>query len=202
MCFNLCGIKIEIKFLFIAAMVLLMLLDTSGVMLCAFLSSAVHELAHLTALLALKGEVTTVSFEAFGIRITRVDALLVWEELVVLLAGPLANLLLFLLCVSSNLQSVSLISAVNLWIGVFNLLPVGALDGGRVASLILVKILGEQKGGRAAIVLSVLIILPLFVFGLILFLRPTHNFSLLIVCVFLALTLLMGQRANNTKVML
>ncbi len=202
MCFNLCGIKIEIKFLFIAAMVLLMLLDTSGVMLCAFLSSAVHELAHLTALLALKGEVTTVSFEAFGIRITRVDALLVWEELVVLLAGPLANLLLLLLCVSSNLQSVSLISAVNLWIGVFNLLPVGALDGGRVASLILVKILGEQKGGRAAIVLSVLIILPLFVFGLILFLRPTHNFSLLIVCVFLALSLLMGQRAKNTKVML
>ena len=166
------------------------------------MSSAVHELAHLTALLALKGEVTVVSFEAFGIRITRVDALLFWEELVVLLAGPMTNLLLFLLCVSSGLQSVSLISAVNLWIGVFNLLPVGALDGGRVASLILAKTLGEQKGGRAAIVLSLLIIIPLFVFGLILFLRPTHNFSLLIVCVFLTLSLLMGHRAKNTKGML
>lgn len=202
MCFNLCGIKIEIKFLFVAAMVLLMLLDTSGVMLCAFLSSAVHELAHLTALLALKGEVMAVSFELFGIRITRVDALLYWEELLVLLAGPIANLLIFVLCAFSGSQSVSLISAVNLWIGVFNLLPVGALDGGRAAELILSKLFGEKKGGRAAMLLSLLFIIPLFVIGLVFLFRPSHNFSLLVVCVFLAMSLLPRLRANRAKVML
>ncbi len=196
MCFNLFGIKVEIKFLFLAVVALLLSYDASGVMLCAFLCSAVHELAHLTALLALKGEVKSVTFEAFGIRITRVDALLVWEELVVLLAGPAANLLLFVLCGNS------LIRAVNLCIGVFNLLPVGSLDGGRAASLILTAILGEQTGRRASLILSLLIIVPLFVLGVVLLLRPNHNFSLLVVCVFLALSLIVELRTKKTSVML
>ncbi len=202
MCFNFLGIRIEIKFLFVAVAALLLLLDVSGVMLCAFLSSAVHELAHLAVLLAFKGEITAVTFEAFGIRIARLDSLLFFEELIVLLAGPLTNILVFFICGKAASQTVSLIGAVNLSIGIFNLLPVGALDGGRMASLILMTALGENKGRCASAMLSLLIIIPLFIAGVVLVLRPGHNFSLLLVCLFLAFGLVVELRAKNTQVMI
>ncbi|MFA9381814.1 MAG: site-2 protease family protein, partial [Acetanaerobacterium sp.] len=124
------------------------------------------------------------------------------EELVMLLAGPAANILLFFLCSTSSSQTVSLIAAVNLSIGIFNLLPVGSLDGGRVASLVSAHLLGEQKGRLAALILSIVILTVLLAAGVWLLLMPNRNFSLLVVCVFLALSLVMDLRARGERVIL
>lgn len=197
MCFELGGVKVTVRFWFVAAAVLMLLLDTSGVMLCAFLSSAVHELAHLTALLAVKGEIISVCFEAFGIKILRKDTLLVWEEVIVLLAGPAANLMIFIICMGlRTAPGISLIAAVNLSIALFNLLPVGALDGGRVSSVLLLYAFGEKTGRRAARAVSAAFILPLLLLGIWLAVRPGHNFSLLLVCAFLIFSLIAERRED------
>ncbi len=192
MCFNFCGIRFEFKFLFFAAVTLLLFIDRSGVALCAFLSSAAHELAHLAALFSVRANVTAVTFELFGIRIDRMDALLFWEELAVLMAGPTVNLVLFLLCGSVNNSSVNLIAAVNLSIGLFNLLPVGALDGGKAANLIFVRMLGESKGKVASLAISLAVVLPIIGVGLYLAVQPMRNVSLLVVGVFLVCDLAAG----------
>ena len=60
--------------------------------------------------------------------------------MIVVLCGPIVNIILFtaFLCANSVFHSrfLLIISAVNLVMGVFNLLPLPALDGGRLMFLL------------------------------------------------------------------
>ncbi len=202
MSFRFCGVRIEVKFLFVAVLAVLLVVDRTGVVLCAFLSSAAHELAHLLAMLLFKGDVISVSFEAFGVRIVKTDTLLLHEEIITLLAGPLVNIFLFFLCQSSALPVVSLIAAVNLTIGVFNLLPVGSLDGGRVVSLLCTHFWGAKTGGVVALVVSLVVLVPLFILGIMLLVVTRSNFSLLVVSLFLLAGLLLNFKPKQRRIML
>lgn len=198
MSFQFCGVRIEVKFLFIAVLAMLLTVDRSGVVLYAFISSAAHELAHLLAMLLFKGNVLSISFEIFGIRIVKTDSLLLHEEIITLLAGPSVNILLFFLCSGSALPSVSLIAAVNLAIGVFNLLPVGSLDGGMVVSLLCNHFWGSKTGNKVVFAISLIILVPLVVLGIILLVQTRTNFSLLAVSLFLLAGLLFNIKPKNS----
>lgn len=85
------------------------------------------------------------------------------------------------------------IALVQLSIGLFNLIPVGALDGG----MILKRVLNEILSVRAALLtckfLSWLIVLPIFFYGVLLLFRE-QNVTLIITAAFLILSLLQDHR--------
>lgn len=105
-----------------------------------------HELGHLFAMLVLGAEISEITFYGAGIRIISdgISERPPLHQAVIYLCGPAVNLAL-----AAVLRGEP--SAVNLFLGVFNLLPLSYFDGGRLAALIL----GDKRGVlRALNVLS------------------------------------------------
>ncbi|MGN0621148.1 MAG: site-2 protease family protein [Porcipelethomonas sp.] len=114
-------------------MALFCLLDATGLALISAAACAVHELGHLFAAVFFDVPIKGITFWAGGIRIISGKSVRPFRhDISVLLAGPLFNFLgALLLLYSGSCEA----AAVNLALGVFNLLPFSELDGGAAVRL-------------------------------------------------------------------
>ncbi len=123
------------------------------------------------------------------------------EEGLVALAGPAASLLLALLAAAWGRQgggeNAYLLTGLSLALGLFNLLPAGPLDGGRILRAFLSHRVGPDAGERVSRVLTVVLACALALPGWWV-LRTNGNFTLLL-C---AGWLLAGLRQRDTKALL
>lgn len=162
-----------------------------------------HELGHVAAISLLGGQVA-------GFHLTGVGAVLCprrarlfsyREEGLVALAGPAASLLLALLAAAWGRQgggeNAYLLTGLSLALGLFNLLPAGPLDGGRILRAFLSHRVGPDAGERVSRVLTVVLACALALPGWWV-LRTNGNFTLLL-C---AGWLLAGLRQRDTKALL
>lgn len=115
------------------------------------------------------------------------------HNFLIIFFGPFSNFicfilfyLLYLLCNDFFLYP----AAANLSVGLFNLLPVLSLDGGQLLYLILSRFISDTVSQRIVNITTFIIIFPLAFFGFILLFNSKHNFSLLIVCIYLVFSLL------------
>ena len=102
-----------------------------GLLLWGLLACAVHELGHVTAALAFGGQAERLSLTVVGAELSfSYRAPLTYgQDSLVALAGPAANLLFGVLFFALDRY---LPAVLSLGVGVFNLLPILPLDGGRV----------------------------------------------------------------------
>lgn len=104
----------------------------------AAVAMVVHELGHVAAIRALGGRVARCSLTGVGavIQPRRERVFSYGEECIVALAGPAASLVLAMGAAAWGRHfggiDAYLLTGVSLALGVFNLLPAGPLDGGRV----------------------------------------------------------------------
>lgn len=107
---------------------------TGEVLPLVALSALCHELGHLTALKLVGAKVEQIRLTAFGAEIrTDTRYLSYGREIFCTLAGPAVNL--FLAVVLARVTGDYLMAGANLFLGVFNLLPLPSLDGGRALYL-------------------------------------------------------------------
>jgi stage IV sporulation protein FB len=144
--------------------------------LIIFGSVIFHELGHaLTAMLF--GQKTRIELAAFGGFTYREGRKLkLWEEFLVVVNGPLAGFILFLVAYAiqknfiitqPTLQlAVKFTLAANLFWTIINLVPVLPLDGGHLLSIILESIFGF-KGVKMAIVAGLVIAIAITILFLI-----------------------------------
>jgi len=102
-------------------------------LLCLF-SLIIHELGHIVAIYALKEKISVLYILPFGFccRLRNQNKISNKNMIKILLAGPAFSIFaagLFILWTKE-------LSIVNFIIGIFNLLPIGSLDGGRVVKVI------------------------------------------------------------------
>lgn len=188
------GVEVQLSLLFPAAVVVLLSLDPSGMPLWCVAASAMHEMGHFLALLALGSRPASVSVGMFGVRIVQDPAarLSYGGSLLVALAGPLVNLFTFAVLAAAT--GMTMPAAVHFTMGAFNLLPVGPLDGGQALYFALAGRWGEETGERVGQIVSVLTLVPLATAGFYLLIRSGYNFTLLAVSLYLGLLLLFKKR--------
>lgn len=108
----------------------------------AFLSAALaHELGHLTAMWALRAEISALRLTPCGPVIEYRGDLTRRQEMCILAAGPLGGIFFALFCFHMGTAYFSYAGAIALLATIFNLLPVEPMDGGRLLRLLLEEIL-------------------------------------------------------------
>lgn len=140
--------------------IVLAALDRSGSVLPILLAMAVHELAHLAAVRLCGGQVRSLTLCFADLRI-RADGLGYRQELLVALAGPLVNLV----CGALFGQRFAAFAAYSLLLGLYNLLPIWPLDGGRMVRCALLERLPPPRAERLTQTFSLLCCAVLLLLG-------------------------------------
>ncbi len=112
----------------------LLLTDTPALLAALLLAALLHELAHY-AVLRLFG-VRTARFTVTGLGATlcvpELHRLSYGAELLSAAAGPLMNLLLWVVLSLTGRDELTLFAGAQMVLGILNLLPVRPMDGGRI----------------------------------------------------------------------
>lgn len=147
------------------------------------LACALHELGHWAAIRLLGGRIARLRLTAVGAELALDGSrpLSYGRECAAALAGPAASLLTAELAAGGRLY---LLAGLSLGQGLFNLLPILPLDGGRALGLLLTSLGGEDCAGHAMRVLSAVLSGALLGGGLVL-LRVFGNPTLLVTAAWL-----------------
>ncbi len=128
---------ISVEFSFLAVIALLGLSESSACIYMSLASCILHETGHLLAMFFFGVGVKKIVLYGAGIKIVR-DFSLVEnkKEAVILLSGPLMNILAFAVFYMFDGENFKVFAIMNLATALFNILPIKALDGGQLLLLI------------------------------------------------------------------
>lgn len=179
--------RLEVSGGALAVLALLYYLDDGGSVLWALLACVLHECGHWLAIRALGGRVSQLKVTCAGaeLRLSAARPLSATRMALAALAGPGTNLLLawgsILLARRGIGAQLYFFAGVNLGLAIFNLLPVGWLDGGRILESLLKGAGREDEGERVTELCSDIAAGLLLGAGLLLLWQSGgHNFTLLI----------------------
>jgi Zn-dependent protease len=140
------------RFDFFAAVAVLILFYEQKIALWGLCAALIHEAGHLLTMTLCDVPVRSVMFYGAGIRIdtkNRREFLPPLTDIIILAAGAAVNFAVFAYCaLFFESVSVSLFGAVNLVIGLFNLLPLSMFDGGRIISALTRAICSAERAER------------------------------------------------------
>ena len=124
---------------FVVLVTVLVYLDQGGLLFVVFAAALLHELGHYIPLKLLGGQVARLELTGGGMSMVSSQPMGYGKEILTVLAGPVASLgfaLLFSLW-DGMMEEQMPLAGMCLAHGVFNLLPVRELDGGRALELAL-----------------------------------------------------------------
>lgn len=162
--------------------VMSMLIGQGWFVVLAFLAVTAHEVAHVTVARSLGLDATEIELMPFGgrTRMAGLDSREPSVEALVAAAGPLSSSLLAAVTVACrpfvpvNPALADFFVHVNLGLALFNLLPAGSLDGGRIWRALRAPQVGYERAerevsraARAAALLLLVAALVAAVFGLL-----------------------------------
>ena len=145
-------------FLYTALLVLILPLKW---LLSAFLAAAFHELCHIFLIYLLGGNISKIRLHPFGAEITA-NLSDCFQELLASAAGPFGSF--HLLFFSNHIPEIALCGLVQ---GIYNLLPLYPMDGGRILFCILSMIspLNANQICRILRIVSLLFLIGVSIWG-------------------------------------
>lgn len=148
--------------------------------LCLVLAVVLHESGHLAVAHLLHIRIRSVHFSVLGAKIDVDDAYLPYrKEFLLCAAGPFSSLMGALVArVCFGESRVMLFALLSFALGLVNLMPAGALDGGRMFRILCLQVLKPHKALRVFRFTSFFSILFLWLISLYLLLRCGDCISL------------------------
>lgn len=144
---RICGVKICFDFSFFAVLGLFLAFDGGGYGWLCFAACVCHELGHLAAMAVSGEKPREMIFSGGGICIKQSEQ----PSLGVLSAGCGVNFLLFavyFVLLGKGDIFYTIFGGANLFVGIFNLLPVGGLDGHGILEKILLRFISFEKAQK------------------------------------------------------
>ena len=182
---NALGFKLYITYPFAAMIALALLFDTTGQTACCLLAAILHECGHLIMLKIFKARSISINLSSLDFKI--IDSYdksrSYIQDIMISAAGPFVNFLL--LFIFYNFENTKTFALANLVIGVFNIIPIDSLDGGKILMSFLVTKLPQRVCVIICNIISLMFILPLAVLGFYILIDTGYNFSLIIICCYL-----------------
>ena len=165
----------------------LLLTDTPALLAALLLAALLHELAHyaMLRLFGIRAACFTLTGLGASLYVPELHRLSYGAELLSAAAGPLMNLLLWVLLSLTARDELSLFAGAQMVLGVLNLLPVRPMDGGRILWCILALLTSEERAERLLRVLSSALAVGLVLGALLLLWQGRGNLTLLITAVWL-----------------
>ena len=190
------GGEFNVSFPFALMVAILLCCDSTGMMSVSLLSIFLHEMGHIIALYLLKLPPRRVNFRLCGIEIVESRLYCGYSaQLAVAASGPMVNILLGLILLPfSHMSFVAIMSATNIVIGVFNLLPLSQLDGGEILYCLMSAVLPENKCKKISCTIDIVFILMLLITGVYILSMPNHNPTMLITAVYLSAYVIIKHR--------
>ena len=152
--------RYRVDFTFALTVTLMLIFCDENTVIVCLLSSVLHELGHLVFMKAFRQRVTEVIFGAFGVRIDRLTTseLSYKKEAVIAFGGIAVNFLIAFISgmyyfITDRYYAV-LLAAVNIFIALFNMIPVDTLDIGRVLRYTLLCLYDENKCDKILFIVS------------------------------------------------
>lgn len=157
----------------------------TGYLLC-LISVIIHETGHLSLMIFLGLSPKGLKISLFNIVIIlskRYDVSL-FKDVLITISGPLFNLIAFMILYSFYRE----FALVNLFIGLFNLLPASNLDGGQLLFMLLSGRITYKRAVLTADIITIITALLLFFFGILVLMNSYYNFSLLFIGLYMFLS--------------
>lgn len=196
MSFNICGIKVEFTFFFVAIIAFIVTLQAPENVMFAIASSLLHEAGHLIAMLLIGNKPEKLRFHLVGMNIIREKNMSISakKEILIALGGPLANFILVilscgLLCIYNSAEIMTF-ACVNFALMTFNLLPVKRLDGGMILFYFLMIFFDAENSVKTLDIISWIFLTFVYLWGIYILTITRYNFSLIIIAVFLTISML------------
>lgn len=164
--FTVHNIKIKLSFSFFAMIALIALIQnaTLYMLVIALSCCLIHESGHLIFMAVFSQLPDEITFYGGGIKINNTACISIPKrnELLILLGGSAINIIIALISIVITKRAGYFASA-NLFFAIFNLIPVGYFDGGRIVSLLL----GESKANKLISFMFILIFAIVLIFMLL-----------------------------------
>ena len=192
--FKLFSTQIIISYLFICLTALCIIMNIfKGFLLCLF-AVAVHEAGHLIPMCKFghcPNEIKILPFE-ISISDNSRQQRTFKQNLIIIIFGPLANFVCFIILYLLYLfcDEIFLLPALaNISVCLFNLMPVLSLDGGQMLYLLLSRRFSYKTSEKIVDIITFIFLFPLAALGFLILFNSKYNFSLLLICVYLVLSL-------------
>ena len=151
------------------------------------LAVVIHELGHIFAMKLCSLTPSGIHISAFNIRIIEKERHNTGfvKDIIITACGPAFNFAAYLLFIFLFDD----FAYVNLFLGLFNILPAVSLDGGQLLYMVLSKRFDPGVASRIIDILTIITTVSLFSVELLLLFNSVYNLSLLFISVYLLLTL-------------
>lgn len=199
--FNIFGINFLLSIGFFGVVTLMLYIDKTGLMLPTITAIVLHEVGHIIALSIFKSKPERVILRVGAVGISGRFLLTAKNEIIMLLAGPLVNVILFFAFfffyfVFGNITILNF-ALVMLVMGIFNLLPIIGLDGGEILKIILGRYLSFSVANLLLIIVSLITIFLILALGFLVLADTKSNISLILMALYLFLGILLSKKQKN-----
>lgn len=176
------SVKIRYSFI-IFAVVSVLTLDIQ-IIFCALICMTLHEVSHVLSAIIFGYDIKSLEFSAQGLTIDLYEKPSGYKNLVIIVSGPLINLICSSVYLLITQNSSSIFVAFNQSFGLFNLMPLKFLDGGRLLEEFLDLYFPTHLAMRICSVINVTLLIFTWCFSIYCFLfENSHSISLFI-CIF------------------
>lgn len=192
----------KISFTFLALILYVLTVNKSRALGFVLIFALLHETVHLIFIYSFSVAPESFSLNLLGANIKRgiASSVNINSEIIINASAPVFNIftgaLFYLLSGNISVYKDIFTEAanVNFILGLFNLIPFYTFDGGNTLKFILLKFFNEKLTEQIITTVSLIVTVAFSFISIHIFLNYQHNYSLIIICVYMFLSIIFKKQ--------